>query len=87
MYRWGGEVHIPCKNAVPFIQQLTRSPVQHQQGKAGVGADREVTLEGGGGAGSIGKVLPYSSSGVTLVWSGDMGAYKDNSSEVRGSPC
>ena len=52
-----------------------------------MGADREVSTERGGGAGSLGKQLPRSSSGGALVWSGYMGAFGTNDEEVRGSAC
>ena len=49
-----------------------------------MGAAREVTLEGGGGADSIGNFLPRVSAGGTIIWSVDMGAYGDNYTAVRG---
>ena len=52
-----------------------------------MGAAWKVTLEGGGGFGSLGKVLPCGSSGGTIVWSGNMGAYRDNNAAVRGITC
>ena len=52
-----------------------------------MGADQDVTLEGGGGAKILVKVLLYSSIGGTIVWSGDMGDYGDNDAAVRGRAC
>ena len=50
-----------------------------------MGATWEVTLEGGGGADSISKVLTHGSAGGNLVWSGDMGSYGDNDAVGRGT--
>ena len=52
-----------------------------------MGADQGVTLKEWVGARSVGKVLLCSSSGVPLVWIGDMGVYRDNVAAVRGSTC
>ena len=86
-YRGGREVQIPWKTDGPIRQRLDISPAKHQEGKAGVGASQEVTLVGGGGAGSLRKFLPCGSSCGTIIWSGDMGAYRDNDVAVRGSAC
>ena len=48
---------------------------------------QEFATEGGEKADSDGKVLPRGSSGGDLVWSGYMGAFGTNDSEVRGSAC
>ena len=61
--------------------------MQYQEGEAGLGAARGVISEGRGGAKSPFKVLPCGSSGSTLVWRVDMGAYRDNYVAVRGSAC
>ena len=53
----------------------------------GEGKDWEATSEGGGISDSLGKVLLPGISGGTLVCSGDMGAYGDNDSAVRGRAC
>ena len=83
----GGEFQITWITAGPVRQILASSPAQHQEGKAGVGAAWGVNPKGGGGAISIRKVLLCGSSGGTLVWIGDMGAYGDNDTAVRGSVC
>ena len=70
----------------PFRRRLASSPTQHQEGTSGVGADREVSTERGGGAGSLGKQLLPSNSGGALFWSGYMGVF-GNDEEVRGSAC
>ena len=86
-YRGGGGVQIPQEATGMFRRRLAINTVQHQEGKVGVGAAQEVATERGGGAGSLGKVLPHVSSGGALVWSGDMGAFSTNDAEVRGSTC
>ena len=66
---------------------MASSNTQHQEGKAGVGADWEATSEGGGRANSLGTVLPRSSAGSTIVWGKDMGAHGDNDLAFRGIIC
>ena len=78
---------MPWGAVVPVRRRLAIIPRQHQEVTSGVGADREVTTEGGGGDGSLGKVLPRGSSGGALVWSRDMGDFGNNDAEVRGSAC
>ena len=52
-----------------------------------MGAAWEANSEGGGGANVLGTFLLCGSVGSTLVWSGDMGANRDNDSAVRGRAC
>ena len=52
-----------------------------------MGADQEFATKGGGGDGSLRKVLQRGSSGGAIVWRGDMGDFGDNGAEVRGSAC
>ena len=52
-----------------------------------MGAAWGATSKGGGVTESLGKFLPRSSSGGSLVWVGDMGAHRDNQSEDRVSAC
>ena len=47
----------------------------------------EITTEGEGVAGRLGKVLSCGSSGIALFWGGDVGDIVDNGAEVRGSAC
>ena len=54
---------------------------------SGVGEDWEFATEVGGVAGRIGTFLSRGTSGVAVVWSGDVGANGDNNVEVRGSSC
>ena len=61
--------------------------MQYQEGEAGLGEAREVISEGRGGAKSPFKVLPCGSSGSTLVWRVEMGAYRDHDVAVRGIAC
>ena len=64
-----------------------KSPAKYQEGKTGVGAAWEDTLEGGSVSDSLREVLPCVSSGGTLAWRGGMVAHGYNESEVRGSAC
>ena len=82
-----GEVQIPWNTDRPVRRRLDSSPAQHQEIMAGARADRQVNLEGVFRYSSIGKVLPGGSSGGTLVWSGDMGAYRDNDAAIIRIAC
>ena len=42
----------------------------------------EATLEGGGGANNLRKVLPRGSAGGNIVWIRDMGDHGDNDSAI-----
>ena len=52
-----------------------------------MGEDWEFDTEVGGVAGRIGNFLSRGTSGVAVVWSGDVGANGNNDVEVRGSSC
>ena len=78
MHQWGGGAQMPWADTGPVRRQLASSPVQHQEGKEGVGVAWEVTLEGGGVDVSLGKVLLCGNSGGALFWSRDMGSYVTN---------
>ena len=52
-----------------------------------MGAAWEATLEVGGRAKSLGKVLLRGSTGCNLVWSRDMGDHGDNESNDIWSAC
>ena len=52
-----------------------------------MGAAREVAMEVGGRAGSLGKKLPHGHSGGALVWIRDLGAFGTNDEEFIGSAC
>ena len=80
-----GGVQIPQAAVGPVRRRLFSSTLQHHGGKAGVGAAWKVTMEGGGGAGSLGKVLPRGISVGALVWRKYMGNFGTNDAEVRGS--
>ena len=80
-------VQIPWESVGPVRRRISVSPTKQQEVTSGVGADQEVSTEGGGVARSLGKVLPRISSGGTLVWSRYMGAFVSNDGEVRGSAC
>ena len=86
-YQGGGGVQIPCAAVGTVRRRLVRSSAQYYEVKSGVGAAQEVTKEGGGGYGSIGKVLPHGVSGGALVWSGDMGDFGTNDADVGGIAC
>ena len=51
-----------------------------------MGADWEVSTEGGGVSGRLGKVLSCGTSSGAVVWSGEVVAIVANGAEVRGSP-
>ena len=86
-HRGGGGVQITQATTGPVRRRLAISTEKYQEGKSGVGEAQEVTSEGGGGDGSLGKVLLFGSSGGTLVWSGDMGYYGANDAGFRGRAC
>ena len=44
-------------------------------------------MEGGGGAGHLGKVLSCVSPGSDVVWGGDVSAVINNGEEVRDIAC
>ena len=62
MHIEGGGVQISWADVGTVRLQLARIPEQHQEGKAGLGAAREVSTEGGGGADILGNFLPFVSS-------------------------
>ena len=49
--------------------------------------EKLLRMERGGGAGSHGKVLLHGSSGVTIIWDREMGAFGTNVTDIRGSAC
>ena len=52
-----------------------------------MGAAWEVATEVGEGAGILGKVLPFSTSGRDIFWSRYISAFGANGAEARGSAC
>ena len=87
MHQGGRGVKIPWESVGMVKLRLSMVPKKHQEGASGLGEDREVVTEGGGGAVRFGKFLSFISSGSDFVWGGDVGAVSANGVEVRGSEC
>ena len=52
-----------------------------------MGATQEDNTEGGGGTGSLGKVLSRGNICSAVVWGGDLGVVGANGAEAEGGSC